>query len=354
MARSRRTVAYFAERAGLDQAEALDRLNQLGLRLPKESAVIPKNKVLSAERILGLAKPAPKPQPAKAQDRRERRRARLDARRAQAAERKKVERAAPRRPNLIGKDQKLFFLNLADLKKIHWTLVEDFSSSRDPISPPGEKDLSLLESALMRCQTSLGHDDKYPTAPMSGAALMHSLIHNHPFHNGNKRTALVSLLVFLDKNGWTLTTEQDHLFDFLLKAGAHDLVDRSAIPTQDFADAEVNAIARWLTQNLKRTEHPHKHLKFHQLRTILQRYGCTLDPGATGSKMNIYRDGKRCQIAYYGEGRHVDVDSIAKTRHDLALDEMHGYDTDMFYNAEDRLPAFITKYRKTLNRLAKT
>ena len=44
----------------------------------------------------------------------------------------------------------------------------------------------------MRPQTGLGTIDKYPTIEQKAAALLHSLIKNHAFHNGNKRTALVA------------------------------------------------------------------------------------------------------------------------------------------------------------------
>jgi death-on-curing family protein len=356
MARSRRTVSYFAQRSRIAPSEALARLRAAGIPVRRETDVLPKSKVLASEIALGLARPRIVPKEEREErrlDRRHRRQARLAAQRERTAAQRDAVRSEPRRRDLIGKDQHLFFLTVDDLEKMHWTLVEDFSKSRDPISPPGVKDAGLLASALTRCQTCHGRHDKYPTAPMAGAALMHSLIHNHPFHNGNKRTALVGLLVFLDKNGWTLTVEQDPLFDFLLNIGRHGIVDRMTTPSYDFADAEVGAIAKWLARHIKRTEAPHKHLKFRELRSILQHYGCTFDQTSGGSKLNIHRNGRRTQVAYYGDGRDVDLDSIAKIRRDLELDEVHGYDTDIFYGAEERLPEFITKYRKTLDRLAK-
>src|SRR5258708_1626270 len=71
---------------------------------------------------------------------------------------------------------------------IHNQLVRDFAESGDPIDPPGIRDRGeLLESALSRPQTSIGTTLKYPTIEMAAAALLHALVHNHPFHNGNKR-----------------------------------------------------------------------------------------------------------------------------------------------------------------------
>jgi death-on-curing family protein len=48
----------------------------------------------------------------------------------------------------------------------------------------------------------VGGKEAYPTTFNKTAALFHSLINNHPFHNGNKRVALVSAQVFLDQEGW--------------------------------------------------------------------------------------------------------------------------------------------------------
>lgn len=124
---------------------------------------------------------------------------------------------------VIGPKEKLIYLHAKDVIEIHNVLVRDFKSSKDPIEPPGVKSYDLLESAMFRPKTSLGSSNKYPSVAMAGAALLHALIHNHPFHNGNKRTALVSLIVFLDKNGWVLTIGQDELYEYLLDLAAHNL-----------------------------------------------------------------------------------------------------------------------------------
>ena len=99
-----------------------------------------------------------------------------------------------------------------EVLKIYDELVKDFGSSEDPISPSGLKDEKLLESALFHMETGYRGKTKYPTAESAGAALMYSLSHNHAFHNGNKRTAMVAALVFLDKHNISLTCTEDDLF----------------------------------------------------------------------------------------------------------------------------------------------
>ena len=63
---------------------------------------------------------------------------------------------------------------------------------------------------------------------------------NHPFHNGNKRTALASLIIFFDHNERRLTSSDDELFDFV-KA----IADKVA-PYDGTADEVVGAITNWL------------------------------------------------------------------------------------------------------------
>jgi len=96
---------------------------------------------------------------------------------------------------------KIRFLTPDEVTSFHLALAKDFALHRDPIVPVGVKSDNLLASAVFRPHTSIGRSLKYPTIEMASAALIHSIIHNHPFHNGNKRTALVSMLVMMDENG---------------------------------------------------------------------------------------------------------------------------------------------------------
>lgn len=83
---------------------------------------------------------------------------------------------------LIEEKEVLIYLRCKDVENIYQALVQDFSAGEYSIVPAGIKDEHNLHSALMRYRTSLGTEVKYPTAPMAAAALMHSLIHDHPFH----------------------------------------------------------------------------------------------------------------------------------------------------------------------------
>lgn len=112
---------------------------------------------------------------------------------------------------------------------IHEALVAFFEKDGDPISPTGVKDLNMLESALFRPQTAIGGIEKYKTLDDKAAALLIALIQNHPFHNGNKRTALISTLVFYDMNDYTLILDEEETYKFLINIakGEFDNVNKN-------------------------------------------------------------------------------------------------------------------------------
>ena len=69
----------------------------------------------------------------------------------------------------------------------------------------GVRDLGLLESAVARPHAAFEGKEFYPEEFSKAAALMESLLKDHPFADGNKRTAFASAGVFLRLNGWRLT-----------------------------------------------------------------------------------------------------------------------------------------------------
>lgn len=93
------------------------------------------------------------------------------------------------------------YLTVGDLIQINETEV----------GPDLLADFGLLESAALRPQQTVFGTDAYPSLHEKAAALMHSLIRNHPFVDGNKRTAVLAMRIFYNLNGWDLHTEQGEL-----------------------------------------------------------------------------------------------------------------------------------------------
>ncbi|MBZ5644125.1 MAG: Fic family protein [Acidobacteriia bacterium] len=85
---------------------------------------------------------------------------------------------------------------------IHDNLVMVMWPDSDSVRSGGCRDLNLLESAVARPFQSAFGVDAYPTILDKAVALFHSLNSNHPFHDGNKRTAIIALDDFLVANGY--------------------------------------------------------------------------------------------------------------------------------------------------------
>jgi len=80
----------------------------------------------------------------------------------------------------------------------------------------GVRDHGLLESAVHRPRQSLFGEDAYPSLFDKAAALLESLVKNHCFHNGNKRTAYLVTKSFLLLNGYHLKMERNFAVDFVV------------------------------------------------------------------------------------------------------------------------------------------
>lgn len=80
----------------------------------------------------------------------------------------------------------------------------------------GVHDLGLLLSAVARPQATFENQELYPGLFTKAAALFESLVGNHPFIDGNKRTAITAAGLFLRINHYRLTASNQQLEDFTL------------------------------------------------------------------------------------------------------------------------------------------
>ncbi len=88
----------------------------------------------------------------------------------------------------------------------------------------GMRDEGLLDSALGRAQNRFYYGETEDMAALA-AAYAYGLAANHPFLDGNKRTALVVSFLFLAKNGWTLTSSEAENYDVIYRLAAGELTE---------------------------------------------------------------------------------------------------------------------------------
>jgi death on curing protein len=104
---------------------------------------------------------------------------------------------------------------------IHYRLIEATGGSH------GVRDLGALQSAASRPLATFSGDDLYSDIFAKTSVLMESIIQNHPFVDGNKRTAITAAGSLLRRNGYLLETSQEELYRFTMlmatgKAGKKD------------------------------------------------------------------------------------------------------------------------------------
>lgn len=93
---------------------------------------------------------------------------------------------------------------------LHSRLVEETGGLH------GVRDLPMLLSALGRPQATFSGRELYPDIYSKAGALLDSLIRNHPFLDGNKRTAIAAAAIFLRLNGFSLEVNHGEMVQFTL------------------------------------------------------------------------------------------------------------------------------------------
>jgi death-on-curing protein len=97
------------------------------------------------------------------------------------------------------------------------------------------RDRGLLESAVSRPFQSAFGEDAYPDVHQKATALFHSLIANHPFGDGNKRTAVLALADFLLANGFLVRFSVGEMYNIAIRMASYR--ERSSSHGESFNEA---------------------------------------------------------------------------------------------------------------------
>ena len=126
------------------------------------------------------------------------------------------------------------FLTREEVQEIHRQVIEATGGST------GVRDEGLLDSAVQRPQGGFGGELFYPDLAHQAAALLHSLAMNHPFVDGNKRTAFTAMDVFLRLNALRLHASEDEKYDFMIQVVTGQVT--------------FEAIVNWIVSHSRRPE----------------------------------------------------------------------------------------------------
>lgn len=102
-------------------------------------------------------------------------------------------------------------ISLQEVSTIHQLVIERFGGSQ------GIRDKDALLSAVSRPFQTFDGKELYENALQKAAALVESILINHPFVDGNKRTGYVLLQMFLINQGVQITASQQTKYDFIIE-----------------------------------------------------------------------------------------------------------------------------------------
>ncbi len=101
-------------------------------------------------------------------------------------------------------------IDIHDVELIHQILIEKFGGGK------GIRDRKLLESALARPFQTFDKKDLYVTPIEKAAALLESILINHLFIDGNKRTGYVLMRLLLINNGLDISANEEEKYRFVI------------------------------------------------------------------------------------------------------------------------------------------
>src|SRR5258707_14928419 len=108
-------------------------------------------------------------------------------------------------------------IDLRDVENIHNIPIERFGGSK------GIRDKGILESAIHRPFQTFDQKGLYPTNVEKAAAIFESIISNHPFIDGNKRTAYVLMRLILLEGRFDIAANEGDKYDFVIASANGEL-----------------------------------------------------------------------------------------------------------------------------------
>lgn len=122
-------------------------------------------------------------------------------------------------------------ITLREVEGIHEILIEKFGGSK------GIRDRGILESAINRPFQTFDQKELYPLPVDKAAAIFESIISNHPFIDGNKRTAYVLMRLILLEHKLDIYADQNEKYEFVISAAKGEI--------------KFDRIREWLTSHMR-------------------------------------------------------------------------------------------------------
>lgn len=259
-------------------------------------------------------------------------------------------------------------VGLLDILRAHF-LIADYFYGKEGIGGIGPRDLNLLHSAIYRQFVAYNGISKWKNAFEKSATLVFGLVTDHPFHDANKRTGLLTYLYALHKMNRQPTNSQKDLEELMVEIAEHKLKKYRRM--QDMAkledDADVLFIADYLKRNSRERDSRFYAITYSELDRRLRDFNhCLSNPHKNYidlCRIEQVREfgifGKRkerlitlAQIGFPSWKSQVGKGAIATIRREAKLTPEYGIDSATFYRGADPLNSLIAQYEGPLKRLA--
>lgn len=255
-------------------------------------------------------------------------------------------------------------LSEMDILKAHYILTDYFIKQGEAVSY-GLLNFGMLASAVARQYVEFGGKKKWEDDYHRTATLLYGLTKDHAFHDGNKRTALLSSLWYLNKCGRVVIKDTvEHLEELVVRIAANTLYGMKGYKKfKDLEDAEILFIAEKLKNWTRKIDKRLYTITYYQLNTRLKQYGYYLGDPA-GNYITLYKENKEsflfykyskdlkiCRIGFPGWKVQVSSKDLHTVFDRSGLDSAHGIDSAVFF--KDATPSFelLRYYNQPLKRL---
>ena len=108
-------------------------------------------------------------------------------------------------------------ISLEEVMQLHNKSIQDYGGSY------GTRDINLLESAIARPYQSFGDVEFYPTPFEKAAAIIESIVKNHPFIDGNKRTGFLAGYTLLYRSRMRINASQEVAYNFVIDVASSNI-----------------------------------------------------------------------------------------------------------------------------------
>lgn len=236
-------------------------------------------------------------------------------------------------------------LNCEDVLDAHYLICDHFLRLGEGIAGFGPKDFGLLSSAVSRQLASAGGSFVYDDFWDIASSLIFGLINDHPFHDGNKRTAFLSSVFFMMEHGFTPAVDISAVEDFTVEIADYKRAHGRHM--------EVSEIAPRFKTMFRRQDNRMSYIvTFNELQGLLKTHGCSIG-NPSGNFINVYVGEQWVsQIGFPGWSKEVSRNAISTVRKSTGLLPENGVDAQVFFKGADPLSILIGEYEEPLKRLA--